>query len=241
MRIRREEGMAPQGPSAGTLGSQTYTVGDMSEPLPPLDLTNVAILSDEVYETIGAAILDGRLEPGQKLRDVELAAQLGISRTPVREALQRLERFGLVEVAVGRYTRVSTPDEAVRDQTAEMTAHFMGTALRMALPRCSDGELDAIRLDADAVVDAARAGDIPGLYDSSTQMFTRVTLATGNAVFIGMMREAAFAIRRNLRGWSPFLMGPIVRVDQYVTLRDCVAARDAEGAELALRRIHGYA
>lgn len=213
----------------------------MSPTLPPLDLSAATILSDEVYSCIGEAILDGRLQPGERLRDVVLAEQLGISRTPVREALQRLERFGLVEVAVGRYTRVSTPDDAVRDQTAEMTAHFMGTALRMALPRCSDGELDAIRLDADTVVDAARAGDIPGLFDSSTQMFTRVTHATGNAVFIGMMREAAFAIRRNLRGWSPFLMGPIARVDQYVALRECVAARDGDGAELALRRIHGYA
>lgn len=218
-----------------------YTVAAMSPILPPLDLSSGTILSDEVYACIGEAILDGRLEPGERLRDVALAAQLGISRTPVREALQRLERFGLVEVAAGRYTRVSTLDESVRVQTAEMTAHFMGTALRMALPRCSDGELDAIRADADEVVDAATSGDVPRLFDSSTQMFTGVTRATGNAVFIGMMREAAFAIRRNLRGWSPFLMGPIARVDQYVTLRECVAARDAEGAELALRRIHGYA
>jgi len=64
----------------------------MSATLSPIKLTHGTILSDEVYSCIGAAILDGRLRPGQRLRDVDLAAELGISRTPVREALQRLER-----------------------------------------------------------------------------------------------------------------------------------------------------
>ncbi|MFT4282704.1 GntR family transcriptional regulator [Microbacterium sp.] len=213
----------------------------MSEPLPPLDLTNVAILSDEVYETIGAAILDGRLEPGQKLRDVELAAQLGISRTPVREALQRLERFGLVEVAVGRYTRVTEPDRRLRAETAELTAHLMGVALRLALAACDDEALAAILTDADAVVDAASVGDVPTLFTSSTRMFTAVTHATGNSVFIGLVREASLAIRRNLRGWDAFLEGPIEGIDRYLALRECIAARDGDGAEQALRRIYGYA
>lgn len=218
----------------------TYTVRAMSQPLPPLDLSNATILSDEVYSCIGAAILDGRLPPGERLRDVVLAEQLGISRTPVREALQRLERFGLVEIAVGRYTRVTEPDDQLRNDTAEMTAHLMGVALRLALARCDDDELAAILAEADVVVQAAAAGDIPLLFDSSTRMFTDVTRATGNPVFIGMMREAALAIRRNLRGWSPFLIGPVARIHEYTALRDCIAARDGDGADRALRRIHGY-
>ncbi|WP_067164828.1 GntR family transcriptional regulator [Microbacterium sp. TNHR37B] len=213
----------------------------MSEPLPPLDLRNVAILSDEVYETIGAAILDGRLQPGQKLRDVELAAQLGISRTPVREALQRLERFGLVEVAAGRYTRVTEPDRRLREETAELTAHLMGVALRLALAACDDEALAVILADADIVVDAASVGDIPTLFASSTRMFTAVTRATGNSVFIGLVREASLAIRRNLRGWDAFLEGPVEGIDGYTALRACIAARDGDGAEQALRRIYGYA
>jgi len=94
----------------------------MSVTLPPIRLEGGTILSDEVYARIGAAILNGTLPAGARLRDVELAEQLGVSRTPVREALQRLERFGLVEVAVGRYTRGSEPSESLRQET--------GTGLR---------------------------------------------------------------------------------------------------------------
>jgi len=211
----------------------------MTDTLPPLDLSHGGILSDEVYATIGAAILEGRLHPGQRLRDVELAAQLGISRTPVREALQRLERFGLVEVAVGRYTRVSEPDERLRAETADVTVHLMGNALRMSLAVCSDAQLDEILTAADAVVRAAESGDRLALFDSSVTMFEGVTRATGNSVFIGLMRETALTIQRNLRDWDRFLDVPLARAGSYAALRDSIARRDGDGAEQTLRTIHG--
>lgn len=225
--------------SRGIHRCESYTDAAMTDTLPPLDLSSGGILSDEVYATIGAAILEGRLHPGQRLRDVELAAQLGISRTPVREALQRLERFGLVEVAVGRYTRVSEPDERLRAETADVTVHFMGNALRMSLAVCSDAQLAEILATADAVVSAARSGDRLALFDTSVTMFEGVTRATGNSVFLGIMRETALTIQRNLRGWDAFLDVPLARADSYVALRDCIARRDGNAAEQTLRAIHG--
>ena len=82
---------------------------------------------------------------GQRLRDQELAERLGVSRTPVREALQRLERTGLVEVAPNRYTRVSCRTSSVHADTHEFFVYLMGSALRIALQRCSDEVLDALR------------------------------------------------------------------------------------------------
>ena len=72
-----------------------------------------------MYARLGEAILDGSLAPGERLRDHELAERLGVSRTPVREALQRLERTGLVEVAPNRYTRVTTPNDKVQADVFE--------------------------------------------------------------------------------------------------------------------------
>lgn len=213
----------------------------MSAPLAPIDLRSGTILGDEVYARIGAAILDGTLSPGRRLRDVDLAAQLGVSRTPVREALQRLERFGLVEIAVGRYTRVSAPDERVRDETGVFTAYFMGNALRLALQHADDAQLAEILQRADAVVDSALRKDGPALFENSTNMFITITRASGNSVFIGFIREASLAIQRNLRGWTPFVAGPLSRADAYRQLRDQIAARDADGAELTLRQLHGVA
>ncbi len=209
--------------------------------LHPIDLSASTILGDAVYERIGAAILDGRLEPGQRLRDVELAAQLGVSRTPVREALQRLERFGLVEIAVGRYTRVTELDERRRDETGVFAVYAMGNALHMAVARCGDDELAGIVTAADAVVAAAADDDPLRLFDLSVSLFERVTLATGNAVFTTFIGEASLAILRNVRDWMPFHSQPQARLDDHVRVRDCIAGRDADGAERALRRLFDVA
>ncbi len=213
----------------------------MPATLSPIDVTDGVILGDAVYEEIGAAILDGRLAPGQRLRDVDVAAQLGVSRTPVREALQRLERFGLVEVAVGRYTRVSEVDDELRHDTEVFTTYFMGNGLRIALAVCSDAELAALVEGADAVVAAAAERSALQLFEASTQLFVLVTRATHNSVFTTFIREASLAILRNLRGWEPFMGTPLTRTEGYSDLRDCIAARDGDGAERALRHLHGVA
>ena len=70
-----------------------------------------SLLRDDVYVRLRDAIVDGTFTPGEQLRDGDLAQWLGVSRTPVREALQRLERAGLVEVSPHRYTRVSHPNQ----------------------------------------------------------------------------------------------------------------------------------
>lgn len=64
-------------------------------------------VSDEAYGLLRDWIIDGDLHPGEDLKDVELAARLGVSRTPVREALKRLEGEGLVHSAASRWTRVA--------------------------------------------------------------------------------------------------------------------------------------
>ena len=103
----------------------------MSATLAPIELVSGMILSDEIYARIGAAIADGTFPPGHRLRDVELAQQLGVSRTPVREALQRLERFGLVEIAVGRGRKAHDKRQAMaeRDAQKEMR-NAMGRAIK---------------------------------------------------------------------------------------------------------------
>ena len=213
----------------------------MSATLSPIKLTHGTILSDEVYSCIGAAILDGRLRPGQRLRDVDLAAELGISRTPVREALQRLERLGLVEVAVGRYTRVSEPGEQLRADTAVFTVLTLGNALRLALATCCDDQLRAIVASADAAATAARMRDELALFDAMTSLFRLVVEATGNGMFISVMQETSLVILRNLRGWSAFVEAPLRQPEAYERLRDSIARRDGAAAESIVRSLHGLA
>ena len=70
----------------------------------PVDTTRA---SDKVYGILRDWIVDGVLGPGEGLKDAELARRLGVSRTPVREALKRLEGEGLVHSSASRWTRVA--------------------------------------------------------------------------------------------------------------------------------------
>ncbi|CAH0119248.1 MULTISPECIES: GntR family transcriptional regulator [unclassified Paenibacillus] len=78
-------------------------------PIPANYSTPVRISAkDRALSQIQRWIIDGTLQPGEKLNDAELAEALGVSRTPVREALQLLEVQGLVQMQPGRDTRVTT-------------------------------------------------------------------------------------------------------------------------------------
>lgn len=68
------------------------------------------LLREEVYGLIRDRIVSLELQPGERVRDSDLAKELGVSRTPVREALRRLEDEGLVETNLNRWTKVATID-----------------------------------------------------------------------------------------------------------------------------------
>lgn len=212
----------------------------MTAPFAPLDPRG-AVLGDEVYARLGEAILDGRLAPGQRLRDQELAEWLGVSRTPVREALQRLERAGLVEVSPHRYTRVSQPNDKVEADTFELVAYNLGIAVRMATARCGDETLERALDRLDEVIAASRADDHAGIAQTSHVFFREVTRATDNVALMQFIREYEIAIRRNIAQWRPFIECPLGRTAAYEQFRDAFAARDGDRAEELLRSIHGFA
>ncbi|MFE5408182.1 GntR family transcriptional regulator [Microbacterium sp. NPDC056569] len=208
----------------------------MTAPFVPLEPSR-AVLGDEVYARLGEAILDGRLAPGERLRDQELAEWLGVSRTPVREALQRLERAGLVEVSPHRYTRVSHPNQ--QNDTVELVAFNMGLAVRMASARADADALEHALERLDEVIAASRADEPEALAVASHSFFSVVTRASGNFALLQFVREYEFAIRRDMVGWRPFIACPIGRTAAYEEFRDAFVARDADRAEALLRSIHG--
>lgn len=208
----------------------------MTAPFAPLEPRG-AVLGDEVYARLGEAILDGRLAPGERLRDHELAEWLGVSRTPVREALQRLERTGLVEVSPHRYTRVSFPNH--ESDTVELVAYNMGLAVRMAAARADEESLALALERLGGVIEASRADDATAIASASHEFFAVITRASGNRPLLKFIREYEIAIRRDLMGWRPFIECPLGRTAAYEDFRDSLADRDGDRAEAQLRRIHG--
>lgn len=122
--------------------------------LPPRGL-----LRDEVRTRLCDAIVDGTLAPGEQLRDVELAAWLGVSRTPVREALLDLARSGLVLALPGRSTVVAPVDDRRVREAAAVVASMHRIAVVEATPRFTDEDIERMRRANDAFIAAHDAGD----------------------------------------------------------------------------------
>ena len=91
-------------------------------------------LREVAIENIKAAILYRTLKPGEELRDAELQEWLGMSRTPVREALIELTRLGLVEVQAQRFTRVADPDPATAIYDLQTLGALVGALARVTIP-----------------------------------------------------------------------------------------------------------
>lgn len=120
-----------------------------------------APLRDEVHRRLLELIHRGELPPGSRVRDVQLASQLGVSRTPVREALLRLAREGVLEADMGRGFSVRRLDAAEMRETGAILSSLEDLALRLSVPipaerlaRLSeiDRELANTRGDADRCI-----------------------------------------------------------------------------------------
>lgn len=86
-------------------------------------------LSAGVHAVLSRAVLDGVLAPGERLVDDELTAWLGVSRTPIRTALERLGDGGLVLLAANRYTRVALPDADALGDARALHAHLLAWSI----------------------------------------------------------------------------------------------------------------
>ncbi len=98
-----------------------------------------------VYETLLDWIIDGTLQPGEKILDSELSAYFSVSRTPIREAIQLLADQKLLEVFPGRATRVSNINCVNISQTYYMLAELNSMAVEFAYPHITDEHLENLK------------------------------------------------------------------------------------------------
>ncbi len=100
---------------------------------------------DQAYRFIVDGIQSGRLPPGTRLREIEMAEMTGLSRTPVREALSRLQLEGLLTIDAARGLIVTELDYSMTSELYAMREVLEGTAARLAARHASDVEIDFLR------------------------------------------------------------------------------------------------
>jgi DNA-binding GntR family transcriptional regulator len=202
----------------------------------PQDRGRVArsLLREDAYRAIRDAIVDGTLAPGERLNDSDLVAWLGVSRTPVREALARLEQAGLVRTKPGRYTMVSPLDVRAVRNAHSVTAAMHELAVREAVPNLSGPELDAMR-EANAVfADALRRNDADAAIAADDAFHCVLVTASANNALRDVLERYTPVLRRveRLRFSSLSGRSSVAQHERIITLCE---AGDVEGAAAATR------
>lgn len=101
--------------------------------------------ADFAYTTLRSAIRNGEIQPGERLREIDLAERLGVSRTPVREALKRLETEGLVAFAPRRGLVVAELDQQQVNELYALREVLEGAAAALSAQHASEFEIETLR------------------------------------------------------------------------------------------------
>jgi DNA-binding GntR family transcriptional regulator len=154
------------------------------------------LLRDRALATIRQAIVSGDLVPGEAIRDLELAERLGLSRTPVREALSHLAEEGLVESKPHSYTRVTPIDPvAVRDALQVVQA-MHGLALRLAVPVLTPDDLARMRAANERFEAALASNDIAGALAADDDFHRVPVEVCGNFAVAATIQRYTPLVRR---------------------------------------------
>src|SRR5690606_12292208 len=132
----------------------------MRSPLGQINLDNYKPLRELVFEVLREAIITGKLRPGERLMEVQLAEELGVSRTPVREAIRKLELEGLVLMIPRRGAYVAEISMKDIADVFEIRAALEGLAAQLAAERCTPEEIENLERSLVQINVSAERGDI---------------------------------------------------------------------------------
>ncbi len=194
---------------------------------PPRDL------GESAYARIRAAIRDGGLAPGERLTEVDLAARFGVSRTPVRQAIARLEAEGLLTHEPRRGLTVTRPDHQQVVELYVMREVLEGAAARLAAQHASDTEIAAMAEIVDG--EPAAFGDAAALAAVNQQLHGLLYLAAHNRYLLRSLEQLAATM-----SLLPTLLTRGGRAEQahaeHRAILKAIVKRDGDAAEAAARK-----
>jgi DNA-binding GntR family transcriptional regulator len=156
-----------------------------------------AALGDAVADILRKAILDGSLKPGQPLHENTLARQLSVSRSPVREALMRLERERLVVSRLNRPTIVRRPSPEEIDQVYTIRSALEGIAARWAAQNATPALVSQLRRRAEDLHEATAAaqGGEPGVVSQAIDFHAAIAESAGSQELQQMLQSLCNQIK----------------------------------------------
>jgi DNA-binding GntR family transcriptional regulator len=193
-------------------------------------------LREQSRNVISASILAGELEPGEIYSATVLAERLGVSPTPIREAMLDLANAGLVEPIRNRGFRILTVAEDDLDEISELRHMLEVPAMRMVIERASDAQLDALRDAVARIESAASARDVLGFLVADKEFHLGLLALSGNlrlVRLVGQLRDQTRLVGLRRLAEDGRLMAT---AREHAEILDALRNRNADRAEWLMRR-----
>ena len=146
-------------------------------------------LRDVVFNTLRRAILTGELKPGERLMEIHLANRLGVSRTPIREAIRKLELEGLVTMIPRRGAEVAQITEKSLQDVLEVRRALDALCAELACDRITNEGKAALGRACDKFEEATKTGDVVAIAEADVALHDIIVQATGNQRLIQLINN----------------------------------------------------
>ena len=206
-------------------------VSDMERRLLPVKLDSYQPLREVVCETLREAIISGVLRPGERLMEIQLAEELGVSRTPVREAIRKLELEGFVIMIPRRGTYVA--DLSIKDinEVFEVRSALDSLANGLAAERITEEELEQMERLLVQISACVDNGNMEKIVELDGQFHDILYRASRNDRLVGIINNLREQLTR-FRTISMAYPGRLKKtIEEHTQLVEAIAARDVDLAQ----------
>lgn len=193
-------------------------------------------LHQGVYSALKEAILRGQLQPGTRLCEADIAAQMGISRAPIREAFRQLEREGLAinSPYKGTFVATFTPDDI--HELCAVRSLLEGYAVAQAVQRITPDDIERLTAIMDEMLDVARQDvDLPIFIEKDLAFHEEVCRLSGNRRLFAIWSTLASQTRLYFMMVNQAYLDREAVARLHIPALEAIRARDVEGARRALQ------
>ncbi len=192
-------------------------------------------LRDVVFQTLRQAILKGELEPGERLMEIQLAERLGVSRTPIREAIRKLELEGLVIMIPRKGAEVaSITEKNVRD-VLEVRKALEELAVTLACQRMNKEQFEQFDVHNHIFEEALKSGDLTEIARQDIDFHEIIYLATGNERLQQMLNNLREQMYRYRLEYIKDEQQRSKLVQEHQEIAEAIQTRNIERAKSAIR------
>lgn len=203
-----------------------------------VNLNEYLPLRDVVFNTLRQAILKGELVPGERLMEKQLAERMGVSRTPIREAIRKLELEGLVVMVPRKGAEVAKITEKDIRDVLEVRATLEALAVRLACQKMEQSDIDKLVRLKDEFIKAVKSKDVNLIIQKDVEFHDAIFESTGNDKLIHIVNNLREQIYRFRVKYIQEMQDYTVLVNEHEEIvKNILSGNEKKAEEVAVKHV----